>query len=74
MALCVYTKRYDGPGGALGSHGLPGGLIAPLGKSGFDLHWLALIFGGFVSSQLVRTDMCRWAMAMVSKSLHVPKP
>ena len=48
MALCVYTKRYDGPGGALGSHGLPGGLIAPLGKSGLDLHWLALVFGGSV--------------------------
>ena len=50
MALCVYTKHFDGPGGALGTHGLPGGLIAPLGKSGFDVHWVALIFGGCVDA------------------------
>jgi len=60
MAECIRRDAFVGPGGSQGK-GLPGGLISPLQKLGVDLHWGSLIFAA-------------WGAAMISKSLHVPKP
>ncbi|GAA5954555.1 hypothetical protein JCM21900_005987 [Sporobolomyces salmonicolor] len=58
MAVCVKKGMIDGPGGI--GKGLPGGLVEPLQNLGVDLHWASLVFAA-------------WGMAMVSKTLRVPK-
>ncbi|GAA5867307.1 hypothetical protein JCM1840_005022 [Sporobolomyces johnsonii] len=58
MAVCVNKGMIEGPGG-IGT-GLPGGLVEPLQKLGVDLHWASFVFAA-------------WGMAMVSKTLRVPK-
>ncbi|CEQ42987.1 SPOSA6832_04867, partial [Sporobolomyces salmonicolor] len=58
MAVCVKKGMIDGPGGI--GNGLPGGLVEPLQNLGVDLHWASLVFAA-------------WGMAMVSKTLRVPK-